>query len=571
MTRREKLTYLFLWAALGLLPLFMRPLWEPDEARYAEVPREMLASHDWLTPRLNGVLYFEKPPLQYWMTAASYKLFGLHDWVARLPLAVAAAIMLWCAWRLAKRLGARSPIWAAVMAATTLLGFIVGQILTLDALFSALSVLVLVAALEAVTAEMEGASPRAWLLLEFTALALAFLAKGLAAAVLPGGALLFSLFFAKGRPRLRRAVLRALFDPLGWVLATLLAAPWFILVNRANPGHAAFFFLHEHFARFLTHEAQRQGSDNPILDKLYFVGILAVGLLPWLSASLVGLKRGWTFARSKGPAAEDGGLHRWLVGATWMAFAWPLLFFSVSGSKLPPYILPVVVPLMALACAFERKGEEEASLRRTGIELAVMGLLFLGYGLAGKGLPEGAMPSVVTMGAAWIAFGLWCLRPRGMSMKMLLGGLAACMLLLTIAAERVGGPSKEMAPLVAAAPKDAAWISLGVYRQGIPWYTRRRCVVLDGTGELAYGRERLPKAEQEDWLPESRSQLLPLALRLTHGGPVVVVASPDDWRAQPQADRDCFKVLAETKGNILAEFDFNDFKMYELKAPGSPR
>ena len=564
MTRRERLTYGFLWLVLGLLPLFLRPLWEPDEARYAEIPREMLASHDWLTPRLNGVLYFEKPPLQYWMSAVSFKLFGLHDWAARLPLALASALMLWCAWRLAKRLGARQPIWAAVMAATAILGFIVGQILTLDALFSALTVLTFVAALEAVAAETAGASPRAWLLLEFGALSLAFLAKGLAAVVLPGGALLFSLAFVKGRPALRRAVLRTLFDPLGWILAALLTAPWFILVNRANPGHATFFFLHEHFARFLTHEAQRQGSNNPILDKLYFVGILAVGLLPWLSAACVGLKRSWTFARSKGPDADDGGLHRWLAGAAWMAFAWPFFFFTISGSKLPPYILPVLVPLVALACAFERKGEEEASLRRTGIELVVLGSLFLLYGCTLKGFLASAGIWVVVLGAAWIAFGIWCMKPRHMSMKMLLGGLAACLLLLTLAAERVGGPSKEMAPLVAAAPPDAQWISLGVYRQGIPWYTRKRCVVLDGTGELAYGRERLPRAEQEAWLPEDRGQLIPIALRLMSRGPVVVVASPSDWRALPQADRGCFQVVAETRGNVLAEFDF---KMYELKAP----
>ncbi|HEU4951591.1 MAG TPA: glycosyltransferase family 39 protein, partial [Holophagaceae bacterium] len=308
MTRRDKLTFGFLWLVLGLLPLFLRPLWEPDEARYAEIPREMLAAHDWLTPRLNGVLYFEKPPLQYWMTAGSFKLFGLQDWAARLPLAVATGISLWCAWRLAKRLGSRSPIWAAVMAATTVLGFIVGQILTLDALFSALTVLTFVAAVEAVTAEVAGGRARPWLLLEFAALGLAFLSKGLAAVVLPGGALLFSLAFAKGRPRLRRAILKVLFDPLGWVLAAAITVPWFVLVDRANPGHATFFFVHEHFERFLTHEHARQGSNNPVLDKLYFAGILLVGLLPWLSASLRGLRRGWTFARAAGPDAGDDGL-----------------------------------------------------------------------------------------------------------------------------------------------------------------------------------------------------------------------------------------------------------------------
>lgn len=555
MTRRDKLTFGFLWLVLGLLPLFLRPLWEPDEARYAEIPREMLASHDWLTPRLNGVLYFEKPPLQYWMTAGSFKLFGFQDWVARLPLAVATAITLWCAWRLAKRLGSRSPIWAAVMAATTVLGFIVGQVLTLDALFSALTVLTFVAAVEAVTAEVAGGNARPWLLLEFVALGLAFLAKGLAAVVLPGGALLFSLAFAKGRPRLRKAILKALFDPLGWLLAAAITVPWFVCVDRANPGHAKFFFVHEHFERFLTHEHARQGSNNPVLDKLYFAGILLVGLLPWLSASLRGLRRGWTFARAAGPDAGDDGLHRWLVGATWLAFLWPFLFFSLSGSKLPPYILPVVVPMMALACAFEAKGEEPVTLRRAGVELAVLGALFLGYAFLGRPLPPGAQTWVMGLGAAWIAFGLWCVWPRHMHVKHLLGGLAGCLLLLTLAAERSAGPVKEMASLIPAAPKDAEWISYGVYRQGVPWYTGRRCVVLNGTGELAFGREHLSAADQARWLPEGPLSPGALADRLKAetGRPVALVADPEDWARLPEAERGGFTLLAETPGDILVE------------------
>ena len=145
MTRRERTYLLALWFFLGLLPLLVRPLWEPDEGRYAEIPREMLATGDWLTPRLNGVLYFEKPPLQYWLSAISMKLFGLNGAAARLPLALASGLMIWAAWRLAKRLGARDPLWAPFMAATGLLAFLVGQLLTLDALFSAFLVAALAA------------------------------------------------------------------------------------------------------------------------------------------------------------------------------------------------------------------------------------------------------------------------------------------------------------------------------------------------------------------------------------------------------------------------------------------
>jgi 4-amino-4-deoxy-L-arabinose transferase-like glycosyltransferase len=146
MTRKERWQLLCTWFFLGLAPLFLKPLWEPDEARYAEVPREMLALGDWLTPRLNYVLYFEKPPLQYWLSAASMRLFGQHPFAARLPLALATLVSLWCAWRLAGRLGARRPAWAGFMAATAILAYVCGQILTLDALFAAFHVLAFTAA-----------------------------------------------------------------------------------------------------------------------------------------------------------------------------------------------------------------------------------------------------------------------------------------------------------------------------------------------------------------------------------------------------------------------------------------
>ena len=372
MTKRDRATYLLLWLILGLLPLFMRPLWEPDEGRYAEIPREMLASGDWLTPTLNGVLYFEKPPLQYWLSAASMKLFGLNAVAARLPLALASLILFWCAWRLARRLGARGPIWALIMTATVLITFVCGQLLTLDALFSAFLVLGLTAALEAVAARFRNEGALGWTLLTYIALSAAVLTKGPVALVLLVGILGLSLPFAWRDSRLRKAVLITGFNPLGWLLFFTLTVPWFYFVNKANPGHAQFFFIHEHITRFLTHEHARQGSDNPFLDKLYFPGILLVGMLPWLSLSVVGLKRGLAFIRrSTGPQGIEAALNRWTVATMMMAFAWPLFFFSVSGSKLAPYILPVVVPLLALGCTFEAKGEEFRSLKRIAIELFV--------------------------------------------------------------------------------------------------------------------------------------------------------------------------------------------------------
>ncbi|MBI1752025.1 MAG: glycosyltransferase family 39 protein [Acidobacteria bacterium] len=552
MTRRERTTLLFLWVFLGLLPLLIRPLWEPDEGRYAEIPREMLATGDWLTPRLNGVLYFEKPPLQYWLSALSMKAFGLNGAAARLPLALASGLMIWAAWRLAKRLGARNPLWAPFMAATGLLAFLVGQLLTLDALFSAFLVAGVAAFVEAVARRREGAPSRTWTLLTFLLLAGAMLTKGLAELILTGGILLFSLIFAWKDRALRGAVLRTALDPLGWLLYLLLAAPWFWAVNRANPGHAQFFFIHEHFTRFLTHEHARQGSNNWLLDKLYFVGVLALGLLPWLSASVMGLKRSWTFLKGRGPQGQDH-LARWAVGITVLAFLWPLAFFSLSGSKLAPYILPVLVPLAALACTFEREGEERAALRRMGRELLVLGGIFLLAAFLFRKDLDG-LGWVLALGAGVAGLGLWAQRPSGLSASRLQVALGGTLWLLVWAAQSAAGPGKSVADLVHKAPKDAQWISYGNYFQGLPFYARSRVVVVAGSGELAFGRDRLPDASR--WFQEDPAALGPTADRLKAehpGQPVLVMAKASNWRRMDAAEKAQWVELARNPAAVVAQ------------------
>lgn len=548
MTRKERTQYFLIWLFLGAVPLFLRPLWEPDEARYAEIPREMLATGDWLTPRLNGVLYFEKPPFQYWLSALSMKLFGVNGPAARLPLALATLILLWCAWRLARRLGAPRPIWAAFMAGTTLLGFICHQNLTLDALFSALLVLSLVAALEAVQARFQGGTREAagWTVLAFGANALALLTKGLAAPVLLGGVLLGSLPWCWKTPALRRAVVRLLLDPLGWLVFCLVGVPWFLLVQQANPDHARFFFLHEHFARFSSTVHSRQGSNNAVLDKLYFAGILLVGLLPWLSAAFCGLNRATRAVwRRSGPQSEQAPLHRWTLSVLILAFAVPFLFFSLSGSKLPPYILPVLAPLLALACAFEREEGAWAALRRSGWELLALGGIFA---LAGPLLLKGEGQSgwAIAVGLVFLVLGLWTRWPRHLTGPRWMVALGAGLLVLAFAAHKAAGPGKTVLALVRQAPANAQWISCGNYYQGIPFYTGTRTVVVAGTGELAFGRDHLPPQERTRWFQEEVKRFLPVAEQMRReepSRPVWALVSRNGWTDLPEEQRQAWEVV----------------------------
>ncbi len=556
MTQRDRSTTLLLWAILGLLPLFMRPLWEPDEGRYAEIPREMLASGNWLTPTLNGVLYFEKPPLQYWLSALSMKLFGVNAVAARLPLALASLILFWCAWRLAQRLGARGPIWAVVMTATVLITFVCGQLLTLDALFSAFLILTLTASLEAVAVRFRDEPSLGWTLLTYLALSAAVLTKGPVALVLLVGIIGLSLPFAWKDLKLRKALLMVGFHPLGWLVFFALTAPWFYFVNKANPGHARFFFIHEHLTRFLTHEHARQGSDNAILDKFYFLGILSVGMLPWLSLSLVGLRRGFAFMRrTTGPQGIEATLNRWTVATMMMGFAWPLFFFTLSGSKLAPYILPVVVPVLALGCTFEEKGEEFQSLRRIAMELFVLGAIFLMGGLLFAKDLEGGQGWVMGLGVVFGLVGLFALFPKHLTAPRWMASLGGCMLALVFVADMVASAGKDVAPLVRRAPSNAQWISFGVYFQGLPFHSQKRCVVVAGTGELGFGKGQLPRVEQERWFEENPSKLCATGQRMRSedpSRPVMVLAHRGEWNSLSEAERGAWNEVARSPGAVLA-------------------
>jgi len=554
MSKRERLQFFFTWLFLGLVPLFLRPLWEPDEARYSEIPREMLALGDWLTPRLNFVLYFEKPPLQYWLSAVSMKLFGVNAIAPRLPLALATLITMGAAFLLARRLGARRPIWAAFMAASTILGFVSAQILTLDALFSAFLVASFVLAVEAVAARYHGRSSLGWTLAAFLSVALALLTKGLAAPVLLGGIILASLPFAWSDAKLRRIVVGTLFNPFGWLVFLAVSTPWFWLVEKANPGHAQFFFIHEHFARFTSNVHARQGAKNPVADKLYFVGVLLVGLLPWLSTTVVGLKRGGAFVlRRKGPQAEGAALHRWIVAVTLMAFAVPLMFFSLSGSKLTQYILPVLVPLLALACALEREGEEPAALRRHGFELLFLGVAFAFLAPFLLKTPTG-LPWILATGGSFLLLGFWALRPTGLTAERWMAGITVALLLFSLAAKATVEKDKSTAPLIAKAPANAQWISAGYYFQNLPYRTGQRVIIVGGTGELAFGKKALAPAEQEHWFREELHDLLSVAQSLRTqdpSRPVWALIDVDAWPKLAPQERGVWEVVDRSRAALL--------------------
>jgi 4-amino-4-deoxy-L-arabinose transferase-like glycosyltransferase len=320
---------LLLVVIYGLLwfgTLNYRHLIPSDEGRYAEIAREMLVTGDWITPRYNGYKYFEKPPLQAWATAAAFQVFGIGDWQARLWTALTGFLtILLVGFTGARIFNARSGWLASVVLASSPMWVISGHFNSLDMGLSSFLVAALCSLLLAQTSPNKN-SCRNWMWACWAFMALATLSKGVIGAAIPAMVFVaysFSTWNWKIWSRLR------LFS--GSILFLAITAPWFVLVAQRNPEFLEFFFIHEHLQRFTQDAHSRTG---PIY---YFVPLLLIGILPWIFQIPGALIQAWNERRREFSSG-------WLL-ACW--FVVIFMFFSVSRSKLPGYIIPVF-PALAL-------------------------------------------------------------------------------------------------------------------------------------------------------------------------------------------------------------------------------
>ena len=384
--------------------LDMRRLQHPDEGRYAEIAREMAVSGDWVTPRLNDLKYFEKPPLQYWMGAATFDALGVDEWTARLPAALAGFLAVVAVGFTSGRLAGRDAgIFAALVLASSVWHSGLAHLLTLDAVLSFWLALALCAFLLAQHPGAAGSARRNWMLVAYAAAAGATLTKGLVALVIPGATLVLYTMLTRDTGPWRR--LHAL---PGLAVYLALTAPWFVLVERANPGFAQFFFVHEHFQRFLTESHKRTG------EWYYFVPWFVLGIMPWLLVWAWTLPRSWRAA----PVATNGfSWERFCV--VWAAFVF--VFFSVSGSKLPSYILPMF-PALALILGFELTRLSARALAWIALPLAVGAPALLVAYVLGYDRLVAAIANDLTPASIYAAFGPWLAAATAMFGA---GGMAA--------------------------------------------------------------------------------------------------------------------------------------------------
>jgi dolichol-phosphate mannosyltransferase len=306
------------------------PLLEPEEARYAEIPRQMLAADRWLVPTLHGQDYLDKPPLFYWLVMGSYSLFGVHDWAARLAAGLIAwlTIAVTALWG-RRTLGPRAGLCAAMVLALTPEFIYRGRMVTPNGLLALLTTLALAAGH---IARLNPRLHRCWWLLAGFAAGLAFLTKGPVALAL----VVPPLAVVGWLDRRLAPVGRWWFAFLG--AAFLVTAPWFSAVAIRCPEFLGYFFWFHNVVRF----AAPFDHAKPIWT---YLPQLALGLLPW--AVLVLPLIAWL----RRPHAHRSGA----LGFALVAFVSGLVFFSLSGSKRPVYLVPLVPPLaLVFGCTLDR-------------------------------------------------------------------------------------------------------------------------------------------------------------------------------------------------------------------------
>jgi len=469
-------------AAFWFITMPFRPLVDPDEGRYAEIPREMAATGDWVTPRLNGLKYFEKPPMQYWATAATYSVFGFSEWTARLWTVGLGFLCLPMVFVWTRRLYGESAGFAAMVALAVSPYFeLIAHLNILDSGF-AFFVAAAVFSFALGQSSAQGSSEeRRWTLLAWLAAALAVLTKGIVVGVLAGATLVaYSAVERDLRPW------RRLHLALGLPLFLAVTIPWFIAVSARNSSFLQFFFVHEHFARFLTKVHKREEP------WWYFLSMLAIGALPWLLTMPRALRGAWL--ESKG----DSGFKPLKFLLVFSGIT--LLFFSVSSSKLAPYILPMMPTLAAVIGASVAASPTFARTmaRITGVLMPVLAAGLVIYTMRRYGyFPQSAIQYLI--GALSVGvYAVWATWKREVREAAVVWATAASAILgwqcllsaFTELPERSSYKLvKTIKPLIG---PQTELFTIGQYRETLSPYLGRTMTVVQFQGELEFGLTEEP-------------------------------------------------------------------------------
>ena len=532
----------------------------------AEIARNMLYSGDWITATLDGVKYLEKAPAWYWMIAACFKLFGVHDWAARIPLWISTTLLCWLTYRIARWATSREAgLYAGIVIATSIGLFLFTRILIPDVCLTLCIALALWSFLRAT--EPDELRPRLWAAVFAVGVAIGILLKGLIAGVFPVGiAVTYLALTGKWRDP---AVWKGLHLWSGVCIALAVAAPWHVLATLQNPpyfsatlhsgpgeykGFAWFYFVNEHLLRFLN---QRYPRDYNTVPRVWFWLLHLVWFFPW-SVFLPA-----TLRLEYGVANRASRLR--LLASIWIAFV--LVFFTFSTTQeyysMPCY--PAVALLIGMVMG-DRSVNHKYMLRTAAVVSGLCCMLLLALLIASWSLPVSGditralahhsaatytlslahmgdltiaafayLRAPLTMAAA--AFAVGCFGTTALSVRRAYLSLVLMMLLLFHAARLAMiqfDPylsSRSLARALLAAPSGKVIFDDQFYTfSSVAFYTGKRELLLNGkVNNLEYG-SNAPEAPavfidnadlQRLWTSQDRYYLLAEAPALSRLSAVV--------------------------------------------------
>ncbi|VVC75706.1 Undecaprenyl phosphate-alpha-4-amino-4-deoxy-L-arabinose arabinosyl transferase [Aquicella siphonis] len=522
-----------------LLWLGSYPLFTPDEGRYSEVAREMVASGDYVTPRVNGVAFLDKPVLYYWLQAAAIHLFGIREWALRFFPAVFGTFGCILTYACGRRLfDRRTGLLSAIILASAPLYFGGAHYANLD-----LEVAVLISAsllLFITGVQSEGNARRRLLLGAYTAAALAFLTKGLIGIAFPAMiTCAWIILLSRWRILLNMHLIKGLF------LFALIVLPWYVLAQQANPEFLHFFFVTQQVSRFLS-----AGEFNNPTPFWFYMPIVLAGFYPWTGFLFQSL--GDAFQKIRADRHEHLSELYLLL---WVAVIF--IFFSIPRSKTITYILPIFPALAMLTGRYLSQYWDKA--RQPVIYWSIAAVLLLGVFIAGAlislsyyhwmDLRPGFMPYLKTMAGLYLVGSLISPLLMGREKLFPLFALLAVNSLLVLLTLTVGAKhlnQNTAKPLITdlqkiIKPQDEV-ITYFKFYQDVPLYLRRRITIV-----ADWKSPRI--AENDNWMRE-----------LWYGMPF---QNTDDWLI----DENQFWTRWNGEKRVFVFVNENYFDQFKLRAP----
>ncbi|WP_226806845.1 glycosyltransferase family 39 protein [Candidatus Vallotia cooleyia] len=537
------LTLMLLFVLVWFMQLNWRHLIPSDEGRYAEIAREMLITGDWITPRYNGYKYFEKPPLQTWFNAMTFAWFGLGDWQPRLYTALCGfAGILLVGYTGVRVFNPAAGLMAALVLAASPYWNIMGHLNVLDTGLAFWMALTLCSLLLAQREHLPDRTRCSWMWLCWASMALAVLSKGLVGLILPSVTLVSYNVVTRDWATWKRLNLIS-----GGLVFSTIVLPWFVLVQRNNPEFFHYFFIVQQFERYLTPAQHRPGPFY------YFVGVLFVGFLPWVSIAAQSVYRGWQIPR------QQNGFTPVILLLIWSTVIF--LFFSASHSKLVSYTLPVA-PALALVIGLYLSGVTNSQWKRHLLSYAaflVIAALIAHFALIRHGdakTPNALYREFVVWVEVAIGVGFfltllayWIARQLEKTTESIVIFSIGWFLLSTIVGNghEVFGQQRSgalLAPAIRAEfsklPADTPFYSVDMLDHTLPFYVQHTTIMVRHTDELWFGAT----IEPTKWIPtieqwrarwyraESALALLPPSLyeQLAVSGVPMKMIAHDRWR-----------------------------------------